>query len=322
MRSLLPALLLAAAGSVCAQTPADFPSRPIRFVLISSAGSGGDTIGRMLAERMGAVLKAGFVVENKPGAAGALATESVAKAPADGHTILLGGYTTHVLLPAVNPKLGYDPVRDFAPVGRVGVASILLVAANDFPAGSLKEFVAYAKANPGLQYGSWGLGSTGHFCGELLAQKKDLRIQHVPYKSVAQLSTDLLGAHIRLGFVDMASGSPLVKGGRLKALGACTSRSPSLPGVTSYEDEGIEFDGMKVAPPLWAVYAPAATPRGAVEKLGAALKAALEAPDVKARLLDLGVTASFQPGDELRESLKSNVEPWKQVARRGNISID
>ena len=122
----------------------------------------------------------------------------------------------------------------------------------------------------------------------------------------------------------ISTGSPLVKrlSGRLKALGACTSRTPSLPDLVSYEDEGIDFDGMKVSPPLWGVYAPAGTPRSIVGRLSSALKAAIEMPDVKAKLLDLGVTPSFQDGDDLRGGLQANIDSWKDVARRGKITMD
>ena len=312
----------AAAQGTTAQGTTDFPNRPIRFVLISSAGSGGDSIARLLSDKMAPILKTTFVLENKPGAAGAIASEIAARAAPDGYTILLGGYTTHVLLPTINPKLAYDAVRDFQPLGRIGTAAIMLMATNDFPANNLKELIAMARARPGLQYASWGNGSTGHFCGELLSQKRQMQMSHVPYKSVAQVVTDMMGGHIKLAYVDMATGSPLVKAGRMKALASCVSRTPNLPELVSYDDEGIDFDGMKVQPPMWGVYAPAATPRPIVDKLSGALKQVLDMPDVKAKLLDYGVTVAFMGGDELRESLKANIESWKAVARAGNITMD
>jgi len=321
MRSFLVAtVLVTAALSAYAQGAADYPSKPIKFLLISAAGSGGDALGRMLADKMGPLLKGNFVVENRPGAGGALATDLAAKAPPDGYTITLGGATTHVLLPASNPKLPYHPIRDFAPIGQVGNAAIVLLAANDVPANNLKELLALAKKSPGLQYASWGSGSTGHFCGELLNLKTQAGMSHIPYKSVAQIQTDLLGGHVKLGWVDMSSGTAMVKGGRVKAIVTCMSRSSSLPGVSSYEDEGIDVGGKRMGPLRWALYAPAGTPKPIVDKLASALKNTLEMPDVKARLLDMGIHAAFIAGDELSELTGKDIEAWKQVAKEAKIS--
>lgn len=324
MRKLILTTLLAFASLVAqAQTAADYPNRPIKFLLISAPGSGGDTLARLIADKMGPLLKGTFVVENRPGAGGAIAVDATAKSAPDGYTITLGGATTHVLLPASNPKLPYNAVKDFAPIGQVGTAAIVLLAANDMPINNLKELVAAAKTTPeGLQYASWGNGSTGHFCGELLNLKNQLKMVHIPYKSVAQIQTDLLGGHVKLGWVDMASGTPMIKAGRVKAVITCTSRSPSLPNVSSYEDEGIDFNGKRMGALRWALYAPAGTPKPIVEKLASALKTTVEMPDVKARLLELGILASFVPGDELNELTLKDIEAWKEVARQANISMN
>ena len=322
MRKFIIAAIATVSLAANAQIGSDYPTKPIRFVLISAPGSGGDALGRMIADKMAPLLKATFVLDNKPGASGAIATDIVAKAPADGYTIGIGGYTTHALLPAINPKLPYDSIKDFAPIGQIGTASILLVATNDHPANNLKEFIAYAKSNAGTQYASWGNGSTGHLCGELISQKKQLKLSHIPYKSVAQIQTDMLGGHIKLAFIDMASGTPMVKSGRLKALGACTARTPSLPNIQSYEDEGIDFDGKRPSPPMWALYAPAATPRPVMDKLEAALKAVIAMPEVKTKLLEFGVNDSFMGGQEFRESLAATVQAWKQIAKVANITLE
>jgi tripartite-type tricarboxylate transporter receptor subunit TctC len=321
MRKLLIAALAGVAFTASAQAPADYPSKPIRFVLISAPGSGGDALGRMLADKMAPILKGNFVMDNKPGAGGAIATDMVAKAPPDGYTIGIGGATTHVLLPASNPKLPYNSVKDFAPIGQVGTASILLIATNDFPASNARELIALAKKQPGsVQYASWGQGSTGHFCGELFNLRTQAQMSHIPYKSVAQIQTDMLGGHVKLAYVDMASGSPLVKSGRVKAITACTSRSPSLPDVSSYDDEGIDFAGKRMGALRWALYTPAGTPKPIVDKLAGALKQVLEMPDVKQRLLDMGITAAFVGGDELSAMTAADIEAWKQIAQAAKIS--
>ena len=321
MRRLLIAALASFACAAQAQAPADYPSRPIRFVLISAAGSGGDALGRLLGDKMAPLIKGSFVMDNKPGASGAIAASDIARAAPDGYTIGIGGATTHVLLPASNPKLSYDSVKDFAPIGQVGTASILLIATNDFPANNVKELVALSKKSPGtVQYASWGIASTGHFCGELLNLRTQAQMSHIPYKSVVQIQTDMLGGHIKLAYVDMASGSPMVKSGKVKAITACTSRSPSLPDVASYDDEGIDFAGKRMGALRWALYAPAATPKPIVDKLSAALKQVVEMPDVKARLLDLGITSAFVGGDELRTMTAADIESWKQIAKAANIT--
>lgn len=324
MRKLLIAALAGLAFTTAqaqAQGAGDYPTRPIRFVLISAAGSGGDTLGRLLADKMAPLIKGSFVMDNKPGASGAIAASDIARAAPDGYTIGIGGATTHVLLPASNPKLSYDSVKDFAPIGQVGTASILLIATNDFPANNVKELVALSKKAPGtVQYASWGIASTGHFCGELLNLRTQAQMSHIPYKSVVQIQTDMLGGHIKLAYVDMASGSPMVKSGKVKAITACTSRSPSLPDVASYDDEGIDFAGKRMGALRWALYAPAATPKPIVDKLSAALKQVVEMPDVKARLLDLGITSAFVGGDELRTMTAADIESWKQIAKAANIT--
>ncbi len=327
MRRHLLALATVAA-SLCtttlpalAQSVAEWPSKPIRFILISAPGSGGDTLGRLLADRMAPLLKGSFVMDNKPGAGGAIATDMAAKSAPDGYTIAIGGATTLVLLPASNPKLPYNALKDFAYIGQVGTAAIALMATNDVPANTLPELVALAKKTPGsLQYASWGIGSTGHFCGELMNLKTQAQLSHVPYKSVAQIQTDLLGGHIKLGFVDMGSATSLVKTGRVKAITTCTSRSPSLPGVSSYEDEGIDFNGLRMGALRWALFAPAATPRPIVDKLAAALKATLDMPEVKARLLEMGISAAFVGGDELLTMTARDIEGWKAIAKQAGIS--
>ncbi len=320
MHKLILALALACAGTLTqAQTAADYPNRPIRFLLISAAGSGGDTLARLLADKMGPLLKGSFVVVNRPGGGGSIAVDATAKSVPDGYTITLGGATTHVLLPASNPKLPYNAVKDFAYIGQVGTASIVLLAANDLPANNLTELLALANASPnGLQYASWGNGSTGHFCGELIRLKKQLKASHVPYKSVAQIQTDLLGGHIKLGWVDMVSGTPMVKNGRLKAIATCPARSPSLPGVNSVQDDGIDLNGRSMG--SWGLYAPAGTPRAIVDKLAAALRSTLEMPDVKARMLELGTQAAFIGGDEYSAMTAKDIEYWKQIAQDAKIS--
>ena len=323
MKRLMVAACAALSMMAAHAQPSDYPAKPIRFVNISSPGSGGDAIARLLAEKMAPIIKGTFFIDNRPGAGGAIAADVVAKAAPDGYTILFGGFTSQVLLATVRTNLSYDPVKDFDPVGQIGTASILLVASKDFPANTLKELIEMAKKSPEpLQYGSWGVGSTGHFCGELLNQRAGIKMTHVPYKGVSGLQNDLLGGQIKLGLIDMASGSPLVKNGSVKALASCTTRSPSLPDVPGFEEFGIDFAGKSGTAPMWAVYAPAHTPKPILDKLSAALKQVVETPEMKAQLLNFGIKVDFVSGEKYREMLANGIRDWRDVAKKSQIVIE
>lgn len=314
---------VAAALTPAAHAQTDYPSRSIRVITVASAGSGTDAITRLFATKMGPILKTNFVVDNRPAAGGALAMEAVAKSPPDGYTIALGGFSASTLLPIVRSKLSYDPIKDFEPIGQIGTAAILMVAANDVPANNVKELIAYAKASPnGLMYASWGIGSTGHFCGELLNQRGGIKMTHVPYKGVAPVVNDLLGGQVRLALVDMPTGSPLVKSGRVKAIGSCVTRSPSLPDVRGFSEDGIDFSGKSALAPMFAYYAPAGTPQPILDKLGMTLKQVVEMPDVAAKLLELGVTPDFVPGGKYRTLLTEGIPQWREIAVKSNIKAD
>lgn len=319
MKTVLISAVLAAAALTAQAQATDYPQKPIKLLLPFAAGGGGDALGRLLADRMSKRLQQPLIVENKPGAAGTLGAHSAAMAAPDGYTISIGGMSTHLLAPAIYPKLPYDPIKSFVPVGRIGTSSILMVATNDYPANNLKEFLALAKAKPGtLQYASWGQGSTGHFCAEVLAQKTGVKLVHVPYKGAAQIMTDMLGGHIPVGFVDMATGTPFVKDGKLKALAVCTQRSPSLPAVASYKEQGVDFDQLL----SWVMYLPAGTPQPIVDKVAGALKEALAEKDVAAKMLGLGITADFLDGKSQAADNARDIPMWKKIAADANIKAE
>ena len=315
MLSLLTLLLVTIPAR--AEDAADYPSRKIRMLLPFAAGGGGDVIGRLLADKMGKRLGQTIFIENRTGAAGTIGAQQAATSPPDGYTITIGGMTTHVLAPASYVSLPYDAIKDFTTIGRIGTSSILLVATNDFPAGDLRELTEMSKKGDPLLYGSWGVGSTGHFCGEILSQKAGIRLEHVPFSGAAKLANDLLGGHIKLGMLDMATGTPFVKDGKLKALAVCGGRSPSLPQVGSYKDQGVDFERSL----SWVMYAPAGIPDIVAGKLSAALKEAVDDPAIVEKLLALGVTADFVPGDKQRDINVSDITAWKKVATEAKIEI-
>lgn len=294
-----------------------YPSRKIRMLLPFAAGGGGDVLGRLLADRMGSRLGQTIFIENRTGAAGTIGTQQVALAPPDGYTITIGGMTTHVLAAAIYPKLPYDPIKDFTTIGRIGKSSILLVAIPDFPANDIKQLKMLSGNGQPIQYGTWGIGSTGQFCAEILSQQTGIKLEHIPFNGALKLANDLLGGHISVGMLDMVTGTPLVKDGKVKALAVCGDRSPSLPDVASFQDQGVAFDRSLA----WVMYAPANLPGPIAQKLSDALKASLDDADIKAKILALGVTADFIPGDEQREINAKDIVAWKKVAKDANIEI-
>ena len=294
-----------------------YPDRPIRMLLPFAAGGGGDTLGRILAEQFAAQLKQPVIVENKPGAGGTIGIATVARAAPDGYTITIGGMTTHILAPSVYKDLQYDPLKSFISLGAIGNSAIMVVANNDFPANDIEGIRQLtAKRGKSVQYASWGVGSTGHFCGEVLVQKGGLALQHVPYKGTTQIMTDVMGGHIDLGFVDMATATPFVSQGKVKGLAVCTKRSPSVPEVRSYQEQGIDFDRDL----NWAMYVPAGTPQAIVDRLSSTLAKVLKEPNVTAKLLGLGITAHYVPGPDHEQANRADIEAWRAVAREAGIN--
>ncbi|NYT76037.1 tripartite tricarboxylate transporter substrate binding protein [Alcaligenaceae bacterium] len=316
MRNILSTLLLSSLFLASAAAANDYPTHPIRMLLPFSAGGGGDTLGRVLAARFSEELKQPVVVENKPGAGGTIGINAVAKSAADGYTITIGGMTTHVLSPSVYRDLPYDPVKDFTSIGAIGTSPIIIIAANDFPANNLAELkkLADSKAEP-IQYASWGMGSTGHFCGEVLVHKSHLKLQHVPYKGTTQVVTDVIGGHVSVGIVDIATGLPFVRDGKVKALAVCTRRASSLPDVASYPEQGVDFDREL----NWAMYVPAGTPQPIVNKLSTLLEKVLQEPEVVKKLLTLGITARYIAGPTHEKANVEDIAAWKAIAVEAGI---
>lgn len=314
---LFPYAFCLAALMATASAQADtYPDRPIRMLLPFSAGGGGDILGRIIAEQFASQLGTPVVVENKPGAGGTIGIADVARAKPDGYTITIGGMTTHVLSPHVYTKIAYDPVKDFTSLGVIGSSSIVMIANKDFPASNLADVKSLndSRKEP-LQYASWGRGSTGHFCGEVLAQKMGIKLAHVPYKGTAQLVNDILGGHISVGFVDMVTATPYVQGGKVKALAVCTQRSPSLPDVASYKEQGVDFDREL----NWAMYVPAGTPEPIVDKLSKTLEQTLAQPAIQKKLLGLGITAKYVPGADHTRAMVADAKVWEDIAKQAGI---
>nr|WP_315597195.1 tripartite tricarboxylate transporter substrate binding protein [uncultured Cupriavidus sp.] len=296
-----------------------YPNKPIRLIVPTAPGGGGDVFARVLGDQLGRRLKQPLVVENNAGAAGTIAIGQLARATPDGYTIGLGTMTSTTLAPAVYRNLPYDPAKDLTTIARVGTSPIILVATKDFPANNLKELIEVAKKSPvPLQFGTWGLGSTGHFCAEVLAQKTGIKLDHIPFKGTSPVVTAMLGGVVKVGFLDIGSGTSAVKTGKIKPLAMCTRRTANFPNVATYKEQGVDFDQWTG----WAMFAPAGLPKPIVDKLTAALRDTLKDPAVTSKMADLGITPDFLTGSEQATINARDIEVWKRVAHDANIKLD
>jgi len=306
-------LAFASAASIAQSGP--FPNRPIRIIVPYSPGSGSDivarTVGKTVSEKAGQPV----VVENRDGGGSLIGTMAVAKAPADGYTLLIAANPL-VIVPSQHLKPPYDPIRDFVPVAKVAIVPLVLAADPAMPFKSVKELVAYAKANPGkLSYASSGAGTISQQEMELFKHAAGLNIVEVGYKSTAQALNDVLGGQIPLFPVVVPSVLPHLSSGRVRLLGLFdTQRSPALPDVPLIADE-LGVPGYKPTPVWYGFMAPAGTPREAVATLNGLFHGAMQSAEVKERLAGLGAQPSTPTNEQFAAELKADVEKAAQVAK-------
>ncbi len=317
-RTLLAALALLGASGVQAQ--AAYPSKPVRWIVPFPPAGAMDVIARTLGEHMGRALGQSFVIENKPGAGGNIGMDLVAKAPADGHTMMIvaNGMAVNKFLYG---KLSFDPVKDFAPVSLVAVVPNVLVVPAASSARSVADVIAQARAKPGaLTYASAGNGTSLHLAGELFASMAKVDLMHVPYKGSGPAITDLLGGQVDLMFDSLTSARPHIESGKLRALAVTTrTRASALPAVPTIAEAGVP--GYELAP-WYAVYVPAATPQPVVAKLNQALLDALRKPEVRQRLAAIGAEAVGSTPEALRAHLQSEMDKWGRVIAERGIRAD
>jgi tripartite-type tricarboxylate transporter receptor subunit TctC len=295
----------------------NYPTRPVRFIVPSSAGGGTDIITRALAVKLAERLGQPFVVENRPGATGIIGYEMLAKAEPDGHTILTAP-SAITINPLLYKKVPYDVLRDYAPVTLIATVPNILLVHPSVPAQSLKELIALAKAQPGhLHYASAGLGSSPHMSMELLKGMAGINVSHVPYKGTGPGLIDLLAGRVSAMMTNVLSAVPHIKSGKLRALGVSGSkRSSVLADVPTIAEAGVAgYDVMQ----WYGVLAPAGTPRDIVLRLHAEIVRALELPDVKERLAADGAEAVGSTPDVFGALIRSEVERWAAVAKNAGI---
>jgi tripartite-type tricarboxylate transporter receptor subunit TctC len=313
------AALAAASGGVFAQ--GKYPERPITLVVPSAPGGTTDFTARLVADPLSRALGQPVIVDNKPGAAGNIGNQMVARAKPDGYTLLLAYSGYQVGNPHLFKKAGWDPIKDFAPVGMLTRAPQVLVARANLPASNLRELIAYAKANPGkLNYASSGNGSIQHISGELFKQLTGTLITHVPYKGAGPAVQDLLGGQVDLFFTTPASVVSQIKADKLKALAVTSPRRlASLPQVPTAAESGLSnFD----LDSWFALYAPAGTPADIVQMLNTEIGKILSMPDVRKKAEDSGTAVEQMTVAQLGDFTRKELDYWGRVIKSANITAE
>jgi tripartite-type tricarboxylate transporter receptor subunit TctC len=316
-KMLLCAIAGVIGGASIAQAQT-FPNQTITLVIPFAPGGSNSIVGRVIADKMGELLGEKVVVDNRPGAGGTVGTRAVAKSNPDGYTILLSFTGTMAIAPSLYKNVGYDPRKDFAPIGLIGNAPNSLVVHPSFPAKTVAELVAYAKANPGqVNFGSAGAGTVSHITGEYFAHSAGIKLVHIPYKGTGPALTDLLGGHIPMAFAPIPASHSNVSAGLLRALAVTsTTRSSLLPDVPTVSESGLPgFD----ASLYYGLVAPAGTPRPVIDKLNKTLQDALASNEVKKQLgLD---GTEIMPGTpkDYADFIDKDEKKWSQLVRDSGV---
>lgn len=315
------ALAFTALTPLAATAQASYPERPVKLIVPFAPGGVTDTSGRLIAEQLAKRLGQQVVVENKAGASGNIGAQQVATAAPDGYTLVLAFDGTMVINPHVFQKVPFDTLKDFASVGKIGDATLIIVAHPSFPGKSLKDVIDLSKKEPkGLSYGTSGIGGTPHIAGELLNQRTGAKLVHVPYKGGGQAMADALGGNIPLVYTAVAGAISHLKAGKLNAIAVSSrTRSPSLPDTPTFIEAGVpDFESSS-----WVgILAPAKTPRPIIDRLNRELNAVLATPEVIERLAVLGIVATPGTPEQFSEQMKSDLAKYGQVVKAAGIKAD
>ena len=317
--SIAVAALATVSGAVLAQT--NYPAKPIRLIVPFTPGGVTDTSGRIVAEQLSRRLGQQVIVDNKPGASGNIGTQMAAAAEPDGYTLLLAYDGTMVINPHVFDKIPFNTVRDFASVGKIGDAVLILVSSPGVAAKTLPEVIALSKAQAnGLSYGTSGTGGTPHIAGELLKQKTGANLVHIPYKGGGQAMIDVLGGSIPLVYTAIAGAIPHVKSGKLHAVAVSSAqRAKSMPEVPTFIESGIADFNIS----SWVgILAPAKTPKAILDRLNAELNALLADPDVRERLNGLGIIATPGSAESFGDQIKHDLNRYGAVVKAAGIKAE
>jgi tripartite-type tricarboxylate transporter receptor subunit TctC len=315
-RILVSTIVLAAVAQ--AQT---YPDRLIRMVVPLGAGGPADVMARIVTQPLGPILGQTVIVENRAGAGGLIGSKSVAVAEPDGYTLLFGNISSLVVLPAVSRYRDYDPVKSFAPIAKVSQNFEVLVVRPDFPAKSVQELVAYAKANPGkLNFGSAGIGNATHLAAELFMLKTGTKMVHVPYRGAAEAITGVIAGQVELFFGDIGGVLPLMREGRIRALAISSEkRSTDVPDLPTMIESGVPD---YVVLTFTGVVAPAGTPPAIVAKLNAAINTALTQPEVTAAVTKLGAEVRPASAEDFVAFLAAERKKWDEVVKESGLKLE
>jgi len=296
----------------------NYPNHPITLVIPFAPGGSTSIVGRGIADKMSELLGEKVIVDNRPGAGGTVGTKAVAKSDPDGYTLVLGYTGTLAIGPSLYKNPGYDPRKDFAPIGMIGNAPNSLVVNPSFPAKTVAELIAYAKANPGkVNFGSAGAGTASHITGEYFARAAGITLIHIPYKGTGPALTDLLGGHIPMAFAPIPASHPNVSAGKLRALAVTSStRSSLLPDVPTMIEAGLPgFD----ASLYYGLAAPAGTPRPIIDKLNKALREALASDEVKKQLINDGTEITPGTPEDYVDFIDKDEKKWSQLIKSSGV---
>lgn len=320
----LGGLALAGLGVMCAApdaTAQNYPHRPVTLIVPYAAGGGNDAMARAMTDRMGAVLGAEIIIENRGGAGGSIATRQVARAAPDGYTLGLGGTGTLAVDPTLYPNAGYDPRRDFAPVGLIATSAMVVLVNPQVPAATLDDLIALAKRQPGgISFASAGSGSGMHLGTELLAFMAGISMVHIPYRGTGPALTDLVGGHVAVYLSSLAPAIGLVRGGEVRALAVTSlTRSPAFPEVPTVAEAALPgFEAVL----HYGIVAPAGTPPAVVDRLNAAMRTALASAEVRARLDTDGAEPLPSTPEQYRADIDREETKWSEIVRRSGARAD
>ena len=317
LKTVSAVLITASAASAMAQS---FPSKPVRLMVGANAGGGTDIIARMLAEKFTESMKGSFIVENRPGASNTIAADMTAKAPADGHTLLVATNTGQAIAPHLM-KLKFDPIKDLTPIGLIVTVPNVLVISNSVPANTVSELIALMKAKPGdFKYASSGVGSTQHIAGAGFDMSAGVSSVHVPYKGSSQAHLDLVSGVVQMMFDTTSSAIAQIKAGKLKPLAVTSrTRSAELPNVPTLSEAGVPGFEMST---WYALYVTAGTPQETVSKLQADLAKTLRLPDVQAKLRSLGGEPGAISPEQFAQLNRQEFDRFGKLIRDAKITLD
>jgi tripartite-type tricarboxylate transporter receptor subunit TctC len=315
------AAIAAAAAALAPAAAQDYPNRPITLVVPYAAGGGNDVMARAAADRMSKTLGQQIVIENRGGAGGSIATRQIAKSAPDGYTLGLGGTGTLAINPTLYPNVGYDPRKDFAPVGLIATSALVVLVNPSVPAKSIAELIALAKEKTGqINYASAGAGSGIHLGSEYFASRAGIKITHVPYKGSGPALTDLLGGHVMIYFSSLPPAITLMNQGKVRALAVTgAKRSALFPDLPTVAESGLPgFEAVL----HYGIVAPAGTPRPIIDKLNAALRAAVMSDELKQRIAADGAEPLPSTPEEYAADIDREETKWSEIVRKSGAKVE